>query len=69
MTLVGGGTGLLLATFAGIKAQSQLYNMESVDPLVLSAAAALLGLVALTAGLIPAIRASRVDPMKALRYE
>ena len=69
MTLVGGGTGLLFATVAGIFARSQLYNMERVDPMVLSGAAAILGLVALMAGLIPAIRASRVDPMKALRYE
>ena len=69
MTLIGGGTGLVLATVAGILARSQLYNMERVDPLVLSGSAAVLGLVALMAGLIPAIRASRVDPMKALRYE
>jgi predicted permease len=69
MTLIGGGTGLALATVAGIFARSQLYNMGRVDPMVLSGAAAVLGLVALMAGLIPAIRASRVDPMKALRYE
>jgi len=69
MTLIGGGTGLILATVTGIFAQSQLYNMSRVDPLVLSGSAAVLGLVALMAGLIPAIRASRVDPMKALRYE
>jgi predicted permease len=69
MTLIGGGVGLALATVAGILARSQLYNMERVDPSVLSGAAAVLGLVALLAGLIPAIRASRVDPMKALRYE
>ncbi len=69
MTLIGGGTGLVLATVAGIFARSQLYNMGRVDPIVLSGAAAILGLVALMAGLIPAIRASRVDPMKALRYE
>jgi predicted permease len=69
MTLIGGGTGLVLATVTGIFASSQLYNMGGVDPMVLSGAAAILGLVALMAGLIPAIRASRVDPMIALRYE
>ena len=69
MTFIGGGTGLVLATVTGIFAQSQLYNMSRVDPLVLSGSAAVLGLVALMAGLIPAVRASRVDPMKALRYE
>ena len=69
MTLVGGVSGLTFAAIAGYYAQSQLYNMERVDPVVLSGAAAILALVALVAGLIPAIRASRVDPMKALRYE
>ena len=39
MTLIGGGTGLVFATLAGIFARSQLYNMERVDPMVLSGAA------------------------------
>jgi ABC-type lipoprotein release transport system permease subunit len=43
--------------------------MEGYDPLVLAGSVVLLALVALGAGFIPAHRASRIDPMLALRYE
>ena len=46
-----------------------LFEMEGYDPLVLSVATVALALVALGAGFIPALRASKVDPMNALRYE
>jgi predicted permease len=69
MTIVGAAVGISLAATAGYLAQSLLYQMAGVDAGVLGASAALLALVALMAGLLPAIRASRVDPMKALRYE
>jgi ABC-type antimicrobial peptide transport system permease subunit len=69
MTAVGGVIGLVAAVFAGRAAKSILYQMEGHDPVVLAASAVLLALVALGAGFIPAHRASRVDPMLALRYE
>lgn len=69
MTLIGGAIGLLGALALGRGARSLLYELEGHDPLVLTGAAVLLALVALGAGLLPALRASRVDPMKALRYE
>ena len=69
MTISGGIVGLAAAWWIGAAAESQLYQMEGRDPYVLAGAAALLSLVAMAAGLIPAHRASRVDPMTALRYE
>jgi ABC-type antimicrobial peptide transport system permease subunit len=69
MTVVGGVIGLGLAAAAGWSAQSQLYRMTGFDPVVLASSAGILTIVAMAAGFIPAWRASRVDPMHALRYE
>jgi predicted permease len=69
MTLVGGVVGLLAAFGIGKVAQSLLFQMQGSDPVVFAAASLALALVALVAGLIPAYRASRLDPVRALRYE
>ena len=69
MTVVGGVAGLALAVLAGRGAQSLLFELKGYDPVVFTSAAAVLALVALAAGFVPALRASRVDPMTALRYE
>jgi putative ABC transport system permease protein len=69
MTVIGGAIGLVGAVALGRGAQSLLYELNGWDPTVMAIAAALLSLVALGAGYIPARRASRTDPMNALRYE
>jgi putative ABC transport system permease protein len=69
MTLVGALVGLAGALGVGKAAQSTLFQMTGADPAVLALSAAGLAVVALGAGLIPAHRASRVDPMRALKYE
>jgi predicted permease len=69
MTVIGGVIGLGVAILASRGAQSLLYQLEGWDPVVLTASAVILTLVALGAGLIPAHRASQLDPMRALRYE
>ena len=69
MVLVGGVIGLGGAMALGRVARSMLFEMSGADPFVMIAASGLLALVALAAGYVPALRASRVDPMQALRYE
>jgi putative ABC transport system permease protein len=66
---VGVGAGLVLAMAAAKGANSLLYGLEADDPLTLFSAAGFLAAVALVASYIPAYRASRVEPMNALRYE
>jgi len=69
MTLVGATLGIAAALGLGRAAQSLLFGLQGYDPVVIAAAAAALAMVAFAAGLVPALRASRVDPMQALRYE
>jgi putative ABC transport system permease protein len=61
-----GGAGTLAA---GRLLQSLLSGVNAADPAMLAAAAALLAAVALAACLGPARRATRVDPLIALKYE
>ena len=50
-------------------ARSLLFELQNTDPVVLIGAVSALTLVALGAGAIPAWRASRIEPMRALHYE
>jgi len=64
----------LVIGMAGVVAASgairrSLFEVQPLDPMTLGAVAILLALVALVAGWLPAWRASRVDPVNALRYE
>jgi len=69
MALIGGTIGLAVAIGVGRLAQSMLFEMTGYDPLVIGVSTVALAAVAIGAGFIPALRASRIDPMNALRYE
>jgi putative ABC transport system permease protein len=71
LVLVGSGVALGLLAAVGLSrvVRSQLYGITPTDPLTILAAAAALGVVALVAGYIPARRATRVNPVLALRFE
>jgi predicted permease len=69
MTVIGAIIGGAAAVGLGRAATSLLYELKGHDPLVFALATLFLAIVALGAGYIPAIQASRVEPMQALRYE
>jgi putative ABC transport system permease protein len=69
MIAVGLLVGIVGAIGLGRAASSLLYGLKGSDPVVFSAAVLLLVLVALSAGYLPALRASKVHPMQALRYD
>ena len=66
---IGLAIGIPSALALGRFVASQLYGIEARDPFTATATLILLTLVSAAAGLIPAHRASRIDPILALRYE
>jgi putative ABC transport system permease protein len=66
---VGLAVGAALALWAGRAAAALLFGLKPYDPVSLASAVLLLAGVALLASYLPAIRASRLEPMSALREE
>jgi putative ABC transport system permease protein len=66
---IGLAGGIAIARWTSTVAEGLLFGLTPDDPATLAVAAALLGAVALGASLAPALRASRVDPTRALRAE
>jgi ABC-type lipoprotein release transport system permease subunit len=70
VTVVAGTIAGLLGTLVAVRlVRSQLFGVEPHDPMALAGATALLLAMALMAAYLPARRASRVDPLCALRHE
>jgi putative ABC transport system permease protein len=69
MVLLGVGIGLPSAYALARYSESLLFGVHAGDPLVYASGLGLIALIALAACFIPARRATRVDPLVALRYE
>jgi ABC-type antimicrobial peptide transport system permease subunit len=69
LTLAGIATGLIAAFLLTRLMSTLLFGISPVDPAIFGAVPALLTVVALSACYLPAYRATRVDPMMALRHE
>ena len=69
MVAIGGVIGIAAALALGRGAQSLLFGVKGFDAVSTVGGALLLTVVALGAGYLPALKASQVDPMRALRYD
>ena len=69
LAMIGGAVGLIGALALTPMMKSLLYGVRATDPATLAIAAGVLGFIALLASYIPARRATKVDPIVALRYE
>lgn len=67
LAVLGGTVGVVLALAGARTLQSMLFAVDARDPTTLALVSVLLVMVAMTACAVPAIRASRVDPMATLR--
>ena len=67
LVCIGAGIGLVLSLLIGRAFSRMLFGLSPADPLSLMGASAVLILVAMLACYLPALAASRVDPMRALR--
>jgi len=69
LTAIGMGIGLLMSVLVGVGLSRVLYGVHTFDPIAFPAVVVLLGGIAALACWLPARRATRVDPMVALRAE
>ena len=66
---IGLAIGIPVALASGLVLAGQLYGVKSYDPSILALAAAILAACALLSASVPARRATRIDPLRALRYQ
>jgi putative ABC transport system permease protein len=69
LSLIGVGVGLIASLFLTRLMRELIYGVGPADPLTLIAVALVLGFITMIASYIPARRATKVDPLVALRYE